>query len=294
MIITSNAGHSRSTVGAANRALGLAEWDIARRLNSGFIDVARSLGHTAIDSTSDAATVSTILSAQVRIANASRASLAISHHLNGATSESASGTCVLYHPSDPAAQAQAAKLSAAIAAHLGIRDRGPIARQDLYFLNRTTMRALLIEYAFLTNSDDARRVMARLDSLPRVVAEALGLGSPAATPAPSPSAPAAPAPAPAAKTISQLADEVIAGQHGSGDARRRSLGSQYSAVQAEVNRRLLGRAAPAPKRKTVSELATEVIAGKWGVGNTRKARLTGAGYDYRAVQAEVNRRLGAK
>lgn len=45
--------------------------------------------------------------------------------------------------------------------------------------------------------------------------------------------------------------------------------------------------------KTVAELAREVIAGKWGVGAERKRRLTDAGYDYNAVQAEVNRILQA-
>lgn len=44
-------------------------------------------------------------------------------------------------------------------------------------------------------------------------------------------------------------------------------------------------------RKTVEELAREVIQGKWGNGYTRKNRLRNAGYDYAAVQAEVNRLL---
>lgn len=48
---------------------------------------------------------------------------------------------------------------------------------------------------------------------------------------------------------------------------------------------------PATKKKTVTELAREVIAGKWGNGTERKTRLTAAGYDYAAVQAEVNRLL---
>lgn len=43
------------------------------------------------------------------------------------------------------------------------------------------------------------------------------------------------------KTIAQLADEVMAGLHGSGRDRMRSLGSNYSAVQQEVNRRLRGK-----------------------------------------------------
>lgn len=44
-------------------------------------------------------------------------------------------------------------------------------------------------------------------------------------------------------------------------------------------------------KKSVAEIAQEVIHGKWGAGDDRKKRLTDAGYDYTAVQAEVNRRL---
>ena len=43
--------------------------------------------------------------------------------------------------------------------------------------------------------------------------------------------------------------------------------------------------------KTVAEIAKEVIQGKWGNGEERKRRLTAAGYDYTAVQKEVNRLL---
>lgn len=45
-------------------------------------------------------------------------------------------------------------------------------------------------------------------------------------------------------------------------------------------------------KKTVTELAREVITGKWGAGADRKNRLTAAGYDYAAVQAEVNKMRG--
>ena len=48
---------------------------------------------------------------------------------------------------------------------------------------------------------------------------------------------------------------------------------------------------PKTTKKSVSEIAREVIAGKWGNGTDRKNRLTAAGYDYAAVQAEVNRIL---
>lgn len=49
---------------------------------------------------------------------------------------------------------------------------------------------------------------------------------------------------------------------------------------------------PKPE-KSVSDLAAEVIAGMWGNGAERRERLTAAGYDYAAVQAEVNRRVAA-
>lgn len=41
--------------------------------------------------------------------------------------------------------------------------------------------------------------------------------------------------------------------------------------------------------KSVTDIAREVIAGKWGNGSDREAKLTAAGYDYNAVQKEVNR-----
>lgn len=44
----------------------------------------------------------------------------------------------------------------------------------------------------------------------------------------------------AGKSDSQLADEVIAGKYGDGDARKRALGARYAAVQAIVNQRLGG------------------------------------------------------
>lgn len=41
--------------------------------------------------------------------------------------------------------------------------------------------------------------------------------------------------------------------------------------------------------KTLTQIAREVLKGKWGNGSARKANLTAAGYDYNAVQREVNR-----
>lgn len=94
------------------------------------------------------------------------------------------------------------------------------------------------------------------------------------------------------KSISEVAQEVIQGAWGNGDARKNALtaaGYDYATVQTEVNR-ILGGGSAVPK-KSVNEVAKEVIAGKWGNGNARKQALTSAGYDYNAVQTEVNRIL---
>ena len=43
--------------------------------------------------------------------------------------------------------------------------------------------------------------------------------------------------------------------------------------------------------KTVEQLADEVLEGKWDKGEKRKELLKAAGYDYYAVQCEINRRF---
>ena len=45
-------------------------------------------------------------------------------------------------------------------------------------------------------------------------------------------------------------------------------------------------------KKSISQVAKEVINGEWGNGDARKQKLEAAGYDYDAVQKEVNKQLG--
>lgn len=95
------------------------------------------------------------------------------------------------------------------------------------------------------------------------------------------------------KTNEQLAQEVLNGAWGNGDDRQRRLteaGYDYNSVQTVVNQRL-GGGAPAAHRPDLSEVARQVIRGQWGNGVERRRRLEGAGYNFAAVQAEVNRLL---
>ena len=94
-----------------------------------------------------------------------------------------------------------------------------------------------------------------------------------------------------AKTIKQVAEEVIKGKWGSGKARKKRLqaaGYNYKAVQKKVNELL------AAKKKSTDVIAQEVIDGKWGSGKTRKKKLTAAGYNYNAIQKKVNELLAKK
>lgn len=96
------------------------------------------------------------------------------------------------------------------------------------------------------------------------------------------------------KSVSEVAKEVIAGKWGNGTDRKASLeaaGYNYSEVQAEVNRQVSGSASTPTATKSVATVAKEVIAGKWGNGDARKSALQAAGYDYSAVQKEVNAQL---
>ena len=96
---------------------------------------------------------------------------------------------------------------------------------------------------------------------------------------------------PAKKSIDEIAKEVIAGQWGNGDDRKKRLeeaGYNYSEVQNKVNK-LVGGSTP---KKSNEVIADEVIAGKWGNGTDRKKKLEEAGYNFSVIQDIVNKKLG--
>lgn len=87
------------------------------------------------------------------------------------------------------------------------------------------------------------------------------------------------------KTVTEIAEEVIAGKWGNGDDRRAKItqaGYSFTEVQNAVNAILKG------NTKSLEAVAKEVLAGKWGNGSVRRTALEKAGYDYLAVQHKVN------
>ena len=65
---------------------------------------------------------------------------------------------------------------------------------------------------------------------------------------------------------------------------RAALGQKYYSMFAD-------RTITGTLSKSIDEIAQEVLAGLWGDGSERKEKLICAGYDYNAVQAEVNKIL---
>lgn len=98
------------------------------------------------------------------------------------------------------------------------------------------------------------------------------------------------------KTVAEMADEVIAGQHGNGHtARQHSLGitaSKYKKVRAEVNKRS-GVSSPKASSSAIERMANEVLAGKHGNGHAQRRRSLGVSKaDYQKVRDVVNGRSG--
>lgn len=110
-------------------------------------------------------------------------------------------------------------------------------------------------------------------------------------PSTAPSAPATPS---GKKSNEEIAKEVLAGNWGNNPDRRNRLiaaGYDYNAIQAIVNGQV-GNPVAAPSRKSNEVVAQEVLAGAWGNNPERKTRLQAAGYDYEAIQAIVNGKVG--
>lgn len=88
-----------------------------------------------------------------------------------------------------------------------------------------------------------------------------------------------------AKSVDELAGEVIQGRWDNGERRKARLteaGHDYFKIQTKVNEILSG-------RKSIDQIAREVIRGDWGNGEERRNRLTKAVYNYETVQKQVNK-----
>lgn len=152
-----------------------------------------SAGHTVKMSRSTDVFVD--LSERARMANTWGADYFISLHNNSATATNATGfeTFIFDGPVSTATTKLQAAIHNAIASKIGIRDRG-MKRQNLAVLRESAMPAVLIEYAFISNTNDESILINKVEQLAQWTAQGItayagGSVKPAAKPTPRPETP---------------------------------------------------------------------------------------------------------
>lgn len=97
----------------------------------------------------------TSLARRVELANSWPADYFISIHVNASTNPSANGTEVLVYRQNTPASILAEDILTQITQRLNTRNRGVKTNPSLYVLRRTKMPSVLVELAFITNTNDA-------------------------------------------------------------------------------------------------------------------------------------------
>lgn len=184
-------GHSKAAPGASGH---LDEYACDRAYVAQLIPALQAAGHEVIDCTNEAPTANAELNTEVRLANASKADVFMAIHLNSKGQHEAEpdgstvGTECWYHQGSGAGRELAARMSANVAASLGVRDRGAKAG-TYYVLRNTSMTAVLLEVCFVDDADDAEAWhRTSWEALASAVVDAVA-GSQAAAPAPAPEQP---------------------------------------------------------------------------------------------------------
>ncbi|MEC3941554.1 N-acetylmuramoyl-L-alanine amidase [Enterococcus mundtii] len=135
----------------------------------------QAIASVANTSDQSATTVNQNLQNQVNAMNSAGNGWAITNHLNAFNGQ-ATGAEVWYWAGNEEARKKAAEVSAAIAKALGIVDRGAKATTSL-FVHRNTnsgVNVLLIEWCFIDNANDMRRLDQNMDQAIRAVMNVLG------------------------------------------------------------------------------------------------------------------------
>ena len=107
-------------------------------------------------------------------ANNSDADIFVSIHCNAATNPSAKGTETLVYSANGGKAHMLAKcIQHQIVHSLGMVDRGVKERPNLSVLKNTTMPAVLVETAFITNEQDAAKLRDRQYSIAAAIARGI-------------------------------------------------------------------------------------------------------------------------
>ena len=177
-LVVLDPGHGGSDAGAAHN--GLVEkdltLDIARRLRGALVARGWSVrmtrdGDNDVYAANDSAHDE--LQARCEVANAAGARMFVSIHANSYTSSSLNGTTTYYYKAIDRPLAEAVHRRLILA--LGTKDDG-VRKDNFYVIHHTTMPAILVETAFVSNPGDAA-LLHSPDFLQRVadaIAEGVG------------------------------------------------------------------------------------------------------------------------
>lgn len=152
MKICINPGHTLRGIGSG--AVGIKnESEENRVVAREVISLLKIEGHDVIESKVDSASSNIeYLKGCVDIANLNKCDLFVSIHFNS-YNKKAEGTEVLVYKNNSEAYNIGLKICDSIQ-KIGYKNRGVKIRPELYVLNKTTMKAVLIECCFIDNSND--------------------------------------------------------------------------------------------------------------------------------------------
>lgn len=281
MLVAIDAGHGLKTAGKQSPD-GVKEWTLNDKVRDKVVELLKGYDVEIIFTDNNEGNIDESLTSRRSMYVDQKANAFVSIHHNAFTGNWNDATGVEIYTDKNFTEADE-KLANAIYKNLpnytGLKGRG-IKRANWTVINQNKIPAVLVEGGFMDSEIDYPVITSEKgqEAYARAVAEGLieflELKKVPQT----------------TKSIVDLANEVIAGKYGVGEARKQALGSLYAEVQAKVNEILKGKASK-PTLKSIDTIAREVIEGKWGNGQNRKDRLTSAGYDYKVVQKRVNELL---
>lgn len=162
-----SSGHGAIVGGAVGHINERAEAvKVVDRVYAILTDVYKGAGYKYHEST--ARTQSQNLANIVNYHNAKDRALDISVHFNSASPQ-ATGTECLYYDQ----KSLSARMSKAMAGALGIVDRGPKARTELYFLRMKSKPAILLEVCFVSSQSDAASYRRNFEALCQAIAKVI-------------------------------------------------------------------------------------------------------------------------
>lgn len=176
-IVCLDAGHGGHDPGAVNMRLGLTEADLALKVVRKIKPILEANGVKVIltrtDNTALAKLTSEDLNKRARISNQANANAFVSVHLNSAATTEAKGMEVFsYSGANTPQLAKAVHAEMQKNKTLYVKDRG-LKTADFAVLRETYCIACLVEMAFISNDEDAKRVRDNIDAYAKAIARGI-------------------------------------------------------------------------------------------------------------------------